>query len=266
MVELELVDVRIDEVTKQPFLELKALDGTNRVLPIAVGLPEGAAVKYGLEQRTTPRPMTHDLLGHVLEACGATLDQVVITDFHDQIYFAELHLSIGTDRKTVSCRPSDAIALAVRVGAGIFVNDEVLERQGIALAVEAPAEGGEDVRDRPRLIRKKHHPTGPVVHVSLVERRHVRWCEEIQHLRKIRRYLDGAFRDVGCARVGILPRVAGDEEKISALIGGYAIPRHPDRREEASPPARGADAGRWQGKGICKLVRCERGQCCSIPT
>jgi uncharacterized protein len=147
VVELELVDVRIDEVTKQPFLELKAGDGTSRVLPIAVGLPEGAAVKYGLEQRTTPRPMTHDLLGHILEACGATLDQVVITDFHDQIYFAELHLSIGPDRKTVSCRPSDAIALAVRVGAGIFVNDEVLNRQGVAPGAEEPSEGGEELVD-----------------------------------------------------------------------------------------------------------------------
>jgi uncharacterized protein len=147
VVELELVDVRIDEATKQPFLELKALDATNRVLPIAVGLPEGAAVKYGLEQRTTPRPMTHDLLGHLLEACGATLDQVVITDFHDQIYFAELHLSVGTERKTVSCRPSDGVALAVRVGARLFVNDEVLERQGVATSVEEPGEGGEELVD-----------------------------------------------------------------------------------------------------------------------
>jgi uncharacterized protein len=147
VVELELVDVRIDEVTKQPFLELKATDGTNRVLPIAVGLPEGAAVKYGLEQRTTPRPMTHDLLGHVLEACGASLDQVVVTDFHDQIYFAELHLSIGTDRKIVSCRPSDAIALAVRVGASIFVHDEVLDRQGVLPGNETPSEGGEELVD-----------------------------------------------------------------------------------------------------------------------
>jgi uncharacterized protein len=147
VVELELVDVRIDEVTKQPFLELKATDGTNRVLPIAVGLPEGAAVKFGLEQRTTPRPMTHDLLGHILEACGATLDQVVITDFHDQIYFAELHLSLGNDRKIVSCRPSDAVALAVRVGATVFVHDEVLDRQGVTPGTEDRAEGGEELVD-----------------------------------------------------------------------------------------------------------------------
>ena len=145
MVELELVDVRIDEVTKQPFLELKAADG--RVLPIAVGLPEGAAVKYGLEQRTTPRPMTHDLLGHIISACGGTLDQVVITDFHDQIYFAELHLSVGTERKIVSCRPSDAIALAIRVGALIVVNDEVLDRQGVIPPAEERGEGGEELVD-----------------------------------------------------------------------------------------------------------------------
>ena len=147
MVELELVDVRIDEVTKQPFLELRATDGTNRVLPIAVGLPEGAAVKYGLEQRTTPRPMTHDLLGHILEACNATLDQVVITDFHDQIYFAELHLSIGTDRKIVSSRPSDAISLAVRKGAAIFVHDEVLDLQGVTPVAKPSSEGGEELVD-----------------------------------------------------------------------------------------------------------------------
>lgn len=147
MVELELVDVRIDEVTKLPFLELRASDGTNRILPISVGLPEGAAVKYGLEQRTTPRPMTHDLMGHIITACGATLDQIVITDFHDQIYFAELHLSVGKERKIVSCRPSDAVALAVRFGASMFVHDEVLDRQGVVPVDTERGEGGEELVD-----------------------------------------------------------------------------------------------------------------------
>jgi uncharacterized protein len=147
VVELELVDVRIDEVTKLPFLELRATDGTNRILPISVGLPEGAAVKYGFEQRTTPRPMTHDLMGHIITSCGGTLDQIVIIDFHDQIYFAELHLSVGTERKIVSCRPSDAVALAVRVGASIFVHDEVLDRQGVVPVETERSEGGEELVD-----------------------------------------------------------------------------------------------------------------------
>ena len=131
MVEMDVVDVRIEELTKSPFVELRARDVQGRLLPIFIGIAEASAIKRGLERRSTPRPLTHDLLSLVLDAVGAELEQVVITEFRNKIFYAELHLGVGAQRRTVSCRPSDAIALAVRRGVSVFVNDAVLEECGV---------------------------------------------------------------------------------------------------------------------------------------
>jgi uncharacterized protein len=139
VVELELLDVRIEEVSKAPFMELRALDGSRRVLPISIGMAEAAAITYGMKKKETPRPLTHDLLVGLVNALGATLDQLVITEFRDKIYLAELHLSVGVERRILSCRPSDGVAVAIRCGSPIFVTDEVLDECGI----EEEADEGE---------------------------------------------------------------------------------------------------------------------------
>ncbi len=141
MVELELVDVRVEEATKMPFVELRALDGTGRVLPIFIGIAEAGAIKLGMERRPTPRPLTHDLLYLVLEATRTSVDFVLVSDVRERIFFAELHLSIEGKRSIVSCRPSDAIALAVRSQTKIYVNDQVLEDRAVAEENVGPATG-----------------------------------------------------------------------------------------------------------------------------
>ena len=137
MVELKVVDVRIDDTTKTPFVELWALDGTRRILPIFIGIAEASAIKHGLEERVTPRPLTHDLVSLVIDAIGAELEQVVITEFRQKTFYAEMHLGVGGDRRVVSCRPSDAIAVAVRCKVQVYANDAVLDECAVPdLAVE----------------------------------------------------------------------------------------------------------------------------------
>ena len=142
MVELELVDVRVEEATKMPFVELRALDGSGRLLPILVGIAEAGAIKLGLEGRPTPRPLTHDLLALVLAATDSVVDFVLVTEVRDRVFFGELHLSVRGERRVVSCRPSDAIALAVRTKTKIYVNDQVLEDRAVVETEEDTAESG----------------------------------------------------------------------------------------------------------------------------
>ena len=125
--ELRVVDVRVHESTRSPYVELRANDGSDRMLPIFIGMPEAAAIKRALEERLLPRPLTHELLASLIPTLGATLDQVVITDFVDQIFLAEMHFSLRDRREIVPCRPSDGIAIAVRLGAKVFANDEVVD-------------------------------------------------------------------------------------------------------------------------------------------
>jgi uncharacterized protein len=142
VVEVELVDVRIEDTTKQPYMELRPLDGSNRVLPIFIGLAEAAA-------------MTHDLFVSAVLALGATLDQVIVTSFEQRVYFAELHFTVGVPsdeaggrREVVSCRPSDGVALAVRTGAALFVNDAVVEQCAVVdLGATSDAEDEGDLVD-----------------------------------------------------------------------------------------------------------------------
>jgi uncharacterized protein len=131
VVELELVDVRVEEATKMPFIELRCLDGSGRILPIFIGIAEAGAIKLGMESRPTPRPLTHDLLRLVLDTTEALIDFVLVSEVRERVFYAELHLTVRGERKVVSCRPSDAIALAVRAHSKIYVNDQVLEDRAI---------------------------------------------------------------------------------------------------------------------------------------
>ena len=137
MVELRVVDVRIDDTTKTPFVELRAMDGTRRILPIFIGIAEASAIKHGLEERSTPRPLTHDMVALVLDAVGAELEQVVITEYRQKTFYAEMHIGVGGERRVVSCRPSDAIAVAVRRKVQVYANDAVLDECAVPdLAIE----------------------------------------------------------------------------------------------------------------------------------
>ncbi len=100
------------------------------MLTIFIGVGEWQAIRFALEGRATPRPLTHDLMQSVIESLGATLDTVVITDLRDEVYYAELRLSSEDSAITVESRTSDALALAARVDADVMVATSVLEAAG----------------------------------------------------------------------------------------------------------------------------------------
>jgi uncharacterized protein len=127
MVKMEIKGLLMDPVSNMPVVILRdADDGV--FLPIWVGIFEANAIAIEMEKVTTPRPMTHDLLKNVLAELETTVDRVVINDLRDNTFFARIYLSRGESRWNIDSRPSDAIALALRSKAEIFVEEGVLEK------------------------------------------------------------------------------------------------------------------------------------------
>ncbi|MFP5308446.1 MAG: bifunctional nuclease family protein [Actinomycetes bacterium] len=142
MIEMELVGVRVELPANQPIVLLKEKTGT-RYLPIWIGAVEATAIAFALQGVETPRPLTHDLFVTVLSELGAELEAVHVTDLRDGTFYAELHLLTDGERTVVSARPSDAIALASRLGdVPIFGAEDVLEEAGLEID-EQDDEGGE---------------------------------------------------------------------------------------------------------------------------
>jgi bifunctional DNase/RNase len=129
MIEVVLRAVRVDVGSSTPLLLLEEVGG-ERVLPIYIGAPEAAAIAYALQGVTSPRPMSHDLLGQVVSALGAKLFSVEVTELVDNTYFANLRLVRTGEEIIVSARPSDAVALALRVGAPILISDDLMAVEG----------------------------------------------------------------------------------------------------------------------------------------
>jgi bifunctional DNase/RNase len=132
MVELSLVGVRVELPSNQPIVLLKEADG-ERYLPIWIGAVEATAIAFALQGIQTPRPMTHDLLRDILTTTDVTVERILISELVDQTFFATIRMSQDGRALEVSSRPSDAIALAVRINAPIYGAEEVLEQAGIEL-------------------------------------------------------------------------------------------------------------------------------------
>jgi len=127
MVKMEIKGLLMDPVSNMPVVVLR--DAANGVfLPIWVGIFEANAIALQMEKITTPRPMTHDLLKNLLGELDAKVEKIVINDLKDNTFFARIYLLRGETRWNVDSRPSDAIALALRVDAEIFVEEDVLEK------------------------------------------------------------------------------------------------------------------------------------------
>ena len=142
MIEVVLRAVRVDVGTSTPLLLLEEVGG-ERVLPIFIGAPEATAIAYALGNVETPRPMSHDVLGNVIGSLGAQLFSVEITELVDNVFYANLRLLREREEISVSARPSDAVALALRVGAPILVNDELMAEQGRVISIEDDDEDDE---------------------------------------------------------------------------------------------------------------------------
>jgi bifunctional DNase/RNase len=126
-VEMKVRGLTLDPVSNMPIIILRD-EEEKRSLPIWVGIFEANAIALELEKIATPRPMTHDLIKNVLEAVDAKVEKIVVTDLRENTFFALIHLRMGEEEVTVDSRPSDAIALALRAGAPIFVDDDVVRR------------------------------------------------------------------------------------------------------------------------------------------
>lgn len=132
MVELSLVGVRVELPSNQPIVLLKEVDG-DRYLPIWIGAVEATAIAFALQGIETPRPMTHDLMRDILRETEVEVESVTISELNDQTFYANIRMRRNGSSIDVSSRPSDAIALAVRLGTPIFGAEEVLEAAGIEL-------------------------------------------------------------------------------------------------------------------------------------
>jgi bifunctional DNase/RNase len=129
---MELTGVRVELPTNQPIVLLRERGG-ERYLPIWIGAAEAAAIALSLQGVVTPRPMTHDLLKNILEDLTVEVQRIVVTELRDSSFYATIALQRGTDGFEVSSRPSDAIALAVRMAVPIFAEEGVLEEASILI-------------------------------------------------------------------------------------------------------------------------------------
>lgn len=130
-----MVSVRVERVTldtvNNRFVIILKDDLHNRWLPIVVGPAEAQAIALQLENIRPPRPMTHDLMKTILDSMHASILRVVVTELKDNTYFAEIDIKKNGDQSSIDARPSDAIALALRTSAPIFVKEEVMQKASI---------------------------------------------------------------------------------------------------------------------------------------
>ncbi|MCY3967125.1 MAG: bifunctional nuclease family protein [bacterium] len=136
MIEMELIGVRVEMPTNAPIVLLREANGGKRLLPIFIGGTEAQAIALALDEVEPPRPMTHDLFKNVLDKLGVRLERIIVTELRDSTFFAELEFADRNGQRRVSSRPSDAFALAVRLGAPIFASEEVLAAAGHTPDVE----------------------------------------------------------------------------------------------------------------------------------
>jgi len=125
-IEMTIKGLMVDPITNLPIIILRDKDG-QRVLPIWVGVFEANAIALQIENVTTPRPMTHDLLRNVIHDLKAEIRKIVVSDLKENTFYALIHLEINGEPLAVDARPSDAIALALRARAPIYVEDRVID-------------------------------------------------------------------------------------------------------------------------------------------
>src|ERR671919_339637 len=132
MIELNLIGVRVELPNNTPIVLLKEREG-ERYLPIWIGTSEATAIAFALQGVVTARPMTHDLMKNVLEELGGRVERILITELREGTFYAVIELAQNGTSYEISSRPSDAIALGVRLGVPIFADEEVLTEASIVI-------------------------------------------------------------------------------------------------------------------------------------
>ena len=128
LIEMSIKGLMVDPITNMPIVILKDKMG-ERILRIWVGLFEANAIALQIENVSTPRPMTHDLLRNIITDLDGRVDRIVVSDLKDNTFFAIIHLTVRGERVAVDARPSDAIAIALRADAPVFANEAVMKKQ-----------------------------------------------------------------------------------------------------------------------------------------
>ncbi|QER41616.1 bifunctional nuclease family protein [Thermodesulfobacterium sp. TA1] len=126
-IRMVLHGIAMDPMSNSPVMLLKEVEG-DRILPIWIGVLEATSIAAKLENIQFPRPLTHDLMKNIFESLGITIPKVEIVDLRDNTYYAVITVATGDKTLEIDSRPSDAIALALRLNAEIFVEEEVLKK------------------------------------------------------------------------------------------------------------------------------------------
>ncbi len=129
-IEFKIKGLMMDPLTNSPIVVLQQAS-SETLLPIWVGIFEANAIALQIEKVDTPRPMTHDLIINLIEACGATLTAVTIDQIEEGVYFARLVITRAGHEFFLDCRPSDGIAVAVRAGADVLVDESVIDTTAV---------------------------------------------------------------------------------------------------------------------------------------
>ena len=141
-IEMTIKGLMVDPITNMPIVILRDKDG-QKVLPIWVGVFEANAIALQIENIAPQRPMTHDLLANVIHDLKADIQKIVVSDLKENTFYALIHLAIGGEVTVIDARPSDAIALALRARAPIYVEDAVIDN---ARTVDLAPEKGDSER------------------------------------------------------------------------------------------------------------------------
>ena len=145
MIPVEVVGVRVEMPSNQPIVLLKEIDGV-RFLPIWVGAVEATAIAFAQQGVLPPRPLTHDLMKDLMEGLGGSLVSVALTTLKEGVFYAELTLrNQANEEFSISARPSDAIALALRTESAIVASPELLAEAGIEIPAEDSSQANEEV-------------------------------------------------------------------------------------------------------------------------
>ncbi len=142
-IEMSIKGLMVDPVTNMPIVILRDKDGV-RVLPIWVGIFEANAIALQIDNVATPRPMTHDLLRNVIHDLKASVQKIVVCDLQENTFYALIYLGLNGETVAIDARPSDALALALRTRAPIFVEEAVIDN---AKPIDVPT----DTHDSERL-------------------------------------------------------------------------------------------------------------------
>jgi uncharacterized protein len=126
-IEMMVAGIALDPVTKMPIIILKDSNGDN-ALPIWIGIAEASSIATQLEKIDLARPMTHDLVRNILQSLDIPVDRVEVTELKDNTFYSLIYLDVSEKKLPIDSRPSDAIAIALRTGAPIFVSEEVIRK------------------------------------------------------------------------------------------------------------------------------------------